>query len=242
MAKIPVNMNSTEFKLNNTFFEIQEFTYTPDDFDRDYCGMSGIGNKCLRALQYTSRLVSTKEITPRTQNIFNAGHVFEEMIVKNLEFIGIKISDSQKEIVGFAGHWKGHIDGVANNVPEAPKTGHLLEIKTHNDKSFKLLKKSGVIETKPVHYSQMTRYMKGLNLKRALYIAYNKNDSTYYAERVEYSPEIGDDLVHKEQEVLLSERLFPRIGNNKPSWYECKWCGHNEVCFENKLPKVLFNS
>jgi hypothetical protein len=47
----------------------------------------------------------------------------------------------------------------------------LLEIKTHAKKSFDELAKKGVKEAKWQHYVQMQVYLKGLNLKQALYFA-----------------------------------------------------------------------
>lgn len=239
MAQIPVNMNSTAFKVDQTFFEIGEFKYTPDDFERDYCGMSGIGNKCLRALQYSCfRASKPEQVDPRTQRIFDLGHIMEEYIVQCLKHAGLIITRQQAEIIGFAGHWKGHIDGVAENVPEAPKTEHLLEVKTHNDKSFQAVRKEGVEASKPEHYAQMTRYMGGLKLSRGLYVAYNKNDSSYYFERVRYDKSFGNELIRKESEVMLAEKLFPRIGSGKPTWHDCKWCSHKGVCFGKEIPDI----
>jgi hypothetical protein len=40
------------------------------------------------------------------------------------------------------------IDGVVLGVPESPHKPHLLEIKTHNEKSFNDLVKNGVAKSK----------------------------------------------------------------------------------------------
>ena len=238
MVQIPTNMNSTKYKINDKFFQIGEFTYTPDDFDRDYCGMSGIGTKCRRALQYGCYRATVKVVEPRIQRIFDMGHILEQYMAINLEHIGIKITDKQHEIIGFAGHWKGHIDGKAHNVPEAPKTPHLWEAKTHNNKNFQKVKKDGVFLAMPSHYAQSQRYMAGMGLTRTLYTAYNKDDSSYHFERIRFDKSYADDLIRKEQDVLLAEKLFPRIGNDSPMWHECKFCSHKDVCFGRKLPNV----
>ena len=44
-------------------------------------------------------------------------------------------------------------------IPEAPKTWHVLEFKTHNSKSFAKLEKEGVQKSNPMHYAQMQVYM-----------------------------------------------------------------------------------
>jgi CRISPR/Cas system-associated exonuclease Cas4 (RecB family) len=140
---------------------------------------------------------------------------------------GFKVFGQQTEIVATAGHWKGHIDGIASKGGKS----YLVEFKTHNDKSFKDLLKKQVKASKPTHYAQMTAYMGYLGLKQALYMAYNKNDSEYYIEIVKFDEEYFDDLRRKEQEIIASDALLPRIGNNSPAWFECKMCDAREVCF-----------
>ena len=57
---------------------------------RGYLGASRIGNPCSRALQY--ELTSCSGITnPQTLRIFEAGHLFESLIIKWLNFAGIQI-------------------------------------------------------------------------------------------------------------------------------------------------------
>jgi hypothetical protein len=114
-------------------------------------------------------------------------------------------------------------------------TEFLAEFKTHNDKSFKELRKLKVKESKPVHYSQMQTYMGYLGLIYALYVAYNKNDSEYYFEIVYFDEEHFSDLKRKEAEVLMSETLLPRIGNNNSTWFECKLCSAKDVCFGKEV-------
>ena len=46
------------------------------------------------------------------------------------------------------GHFRGHMDGAAIGLPEAPDTWHVLEFKTHNAKSFADLQKNGVAKIK----------------------------------------------------------------------------------------------
>lgn len=244
MPLLPINPNTTQSLIDKGFAE--------EGFGRGYMGMSGIGNPCLRALQLQFRMTKKSQIGHRLNRIFNTGHIAERFMIADLNRIGIEtfyrfdadtktpmtgaVGEKQEEIIGFAGHWKGHIDGRCLGVIEAPKTEHLLEMKTHNDKSFNAVKKDGVKRSKPMHYDQMTRYMSGTKLKRALYMAYNKNTSEYHFERVRYDPEHGAELKRKEQIVLMEENPFPRIGTGKPSWHECKFCGQKDICFSRIEP------
>jgi len=240
MVQIPSNKNTTKWKLNNTPFETPVNLYMPrDNFIRDYCGLSGIGHKCLRALQYSARRASKETAeSPKVNRIFDMGHILEAYMVLQLENIGIEVDMRQATVNGFGGHWKGHIDGRGLNIPEAPKAHHLLEFKTHNLKNFTALVKQNVELAFPVHYAQVMRYMHGLELDRGLYVAFCKDNCEYHCERIYYSERQAMDLVHKEQEILLSNKLFPRIGNGKPTWYDCKYCTHHSVCYRKEPPNI----
>ena len=69
-------------------------------------------------------------------------------------------------------------------------------------------------------------------------MVYNKNDSSYYTERIKYDASLAKELIGKAQDILFSEdpNDFPRIGTNKPSWYECRFCGYSDVCFGKVTP------
>ena len=197
---------------------------------RYYLGLSGIGEKCYRKLQHDHYWTYEEKITARIKRLFDFGHMMERTMINDLEKIGYVIEDDQAEIIATAGHWRGHIDGTAS----MDGVKFLLEMKTHNDDSFKELKKNKVKASKPGHYAQMQAYMGYKKLYKGLYLAYNKNNSEYYMEIIDFDPEYFSELQRKELEVLISPVLFPRIGTNTITWYECKRCSASKVCFGRK--------
>lgn len=201
---------------------------------RDYCGLSGIGDSCIRRLQLKHYWFSATAHTARTERIFQVGHNSEEHMIKHLESVGINVHSQQIEIIGTAGHWKGHVDGIAAYMSR----DNLVEFKTHNRKSFNDLLKKGVLLSKPGHYDQMQSYMGYLNLPYALYMAECKDDSTYYFELVEFNPDRYQELVQKEIDVITTDHLVPRIGNNKSTWFECQMCNYKKVCFGRVEPQI----
>ena len=195
---------------------------------RGHVGLSQIGHSCSRYLQFTHYWAFDVKYSERIKRLFNVGNMMEEVITKDLGKHGLNVDSEQLEITGFSGHFLGHIDGKIGD--------RLVEFKTHNDKSFKDLMKKKVKMSKPVHYSQMQSYMGYLELKESLYVAYNKNDSAYYFENVNFNEEHFNGLKEKEKTVILSEELLPRTGNNSSAWFECKWCDARDVCFNKKEP------
>jgi len=229
-------------KKENTTKNIIDSIDITNESPRTYLGMSGIGDNCERKLWMNFHWTKKKSFTQRTGRIFQMGHLSEKLMIDDLKRIGLEcfyrfnekvemtgeIGERQEVLSDIAGHFCGHIDGRVIGVFEAPETEHLLEMKTHNDKSFKLVKKNGVKRAKPAHYSQMQIYMHHTKLKRALYMAINKNDCEYYFERIEYNKSFAEDLTRKASQIIMSE--IPPEKKFSKTWFECKWCEHYDFC------------
>lgn len=95
-----------------------------------------------------------------TGQVAAAGDLAEARFVADLRAIGCTVYEvdengKQFAIEALGGHFGGHMDGAALGIPEAPKTWHVTEFKTHSAKSFAKLQKDGVQKAKPQHYAQM---------------------------------------------------------------------------------------
>jgi hypothetical protein len=228
MAKMPVDSRLRVEKAIEDGLIVQGL--------RPYLGISSIADPCARKLWYSFRLCSQEEITPRQTRLFQRGHNEEPIIQADLRRIGIIHHSEQLEVTHGNGHILGHIDDLLDNVPDAPKTQHLGEYKTHNDKSFKSLLKSGMKGSKPLHYGQMICYMEKLKLKRGLYIAVNKNDDSRYYERISEDPAKAQFYLSRGVDIISSEVPPPMMAKAGPNWFECKWCSHYEVCHYGQTP------
>lgn len=212
-----------------TLEKIESPTYQQEK--RSYLGMSQIGHECSRYLWYHFRWAYQAEFPARMIRLFNRGHREEPEVIKELEKIGITCHSMQAEFVAGWGHIKGHCDGMCDGVIEAPKTTHLLEIKTMSDKYFKEMVKKGCKAAKPIYYGQCQVGMHGYSLKRALFIAVNKNDDSWYIERIRYNKDEAKELIAKGEGIILSD--VPPIKVYKPTWYLCKFCDARFVCHYN---------
>ena len=221
---------SAILKTTKNAIENRDVPQTERDKYSNRLGMGSIGKKCSRQLQYSFHNCAIKPPIPaKLSRLFEFGTLAEDILVRMLEEVGIEVTDRQKGMEGFGGHVYGYIDGIAHGVIEAPKTPHLLEFKTHNDRNFKILSKKGVRGGFVEHYGQCQRYMHGLDLTRALYVGYNKNTSEIYVERIRYSKSFAEDLVRKETNIVISSDLDPRLGEGDK--YLCTFCNYREVCF-----------
>lgn len=209
--------------------------------NRHYNGLSGIGEKCVRKLQFQHYDCIDVSFSCRMIRLFGVGHRMEDVLIEELRrFLNMSVTDAQKQCIGFAGHWKGHIDGIGRFFGDnkfGVSEEFLTEFKTHKASSFADLKKNGVKKSKPMHYAQMTSYMGYLKLNLALYIAYNKDTSEIYLEWVHFDEDDFKENKRKEAETVMADSLLPRIGNNSPMWFECKLCSLSDVCFGKEKPR-----
>jgi hypothetical protein len=164
--------------------------------------------------------------------LFARGANEEYSVVRLLKDAGMEIEftgENQKR-VDFGCHVSGSLDGIiTSGVPEAPNKKHVLEIKTHNKKSFDDLEKKGVKEAKPAHYTQMQMYMFGTDIDRALYFAVCKDDDRIYTERVRLDKEYAKDEVSRARHIAVAQHPPYRLSDN-PSWFQCKFCPSKEIC------------
>lgn len=210
---------------------------------RVHLGASIIGKSCLRALWYDFRWCTIKKYPGQLHRLFETGHLAEHRFAENLRAIGVQIhtidakTGQQFRVSACDGHFGGSLDGIGQGFPEAPKTPHVVEMKTHSEKSFKDLQKKKVKESKPMHYAQMQVYMHLSGLTRAFYVAVNKNTDELYGERVEYDQPFAEAELNKAANVIASTVPLTKLSDD-PAWYECKFCDHYAVCHQNKLPPV----
>ena len=202
---------------------------------RDYLGISIIGTECARKLWYSVHHVNINSYSARQDRLFGRGHLEEPRIQKDLQSIGVRClvdPNNQPEVQCGFGHIKGHPDDILENIPDAPKTQHLGEYKTHNDRSFKDLLKNGLQKSKPEHYAQMIVYMYLLELKRGLYIAVNKNDDSRYYYRIKENIPYAKELIKRAEGILFMPEI--PIKKYKNTWYKCKMCNFIGICHYNQ--------
>ena len=197
-----------------------------------------IGTECDRALYYSLRWASQPEtIEGRKLSIFRTGDRWEEVLVDDLERIGVTVWGQQDRIRLAHGFIRGRCDGKAVGVPEAPKTEHLCEFKSSNDAGFKEITRKGCKDAKPLHYGQVQIGMHAFGLSRALYLVVNKNDDSRYAERIEYDAEYCLRQIARCERIIFNDQPPGRISENA-LFFGCRFCKHHGICHEGVWPRA----
>jgi len=217
------------------------------EHERTHLGASEIGEECQRKIWYNFHQCAAPVFEGRILRLFQRGHLEEATLIEDLRAIGVIVDEGKVDETtgsiqqyGFkdiGGHFAGSCDGKALRIPEAPKTWHLLEFKTANDKTWKKLNQSGVEVAQPKHFAQMQIYMYYLELKRALYLSVNKNSDHIYQERVKFNKKIAQGLIAKAKYIIESTTP-PEKMSEDPSFYKCKFCDFHEMCHYKKIPDV----
>jgi len=209
---------------------------------RPHMGASLIGHECGRHIWLTWRWAETQKFEGRMLRLFQSGHLAEPRLVEDLRRIGVEVHDknpdgSQWRVSAVGGHFGGSMDGCALGIPEAPKTWHVLEFKTSNQKSFDAMLKTGVQKAKPRHYAQMQVYMGLTGMERALYVMVNKNNDDIHSERVKFDRVEFARLMARAERLVKASEPPERISND-PSWWECKMCHFHAQCHGDQVPEV----
>lgn len=210
---------------------------------RRHLGASLIGRECERDLWYAFRWTTRHRHAGRLLRLFETGQREEARLVANLRRIGATVLEvdpdtgRQFRVEAHGGHFGGSLDGVALNLPEAPKTWHVLEFKTHNHKSFAELAAKGVRQAKPQHVAQMQVYMHLTGITRALYLAVNKDTDDLHVERLPADPQVAAGLLAKAGRIIFA--ALPPVGiSTDPCWYQCRCCDHAALCHEQAAAEV----
>lgn len=232
MAPLPKPTSSTVRAIYSAYEAANEY------FDSLGISVGEVGHECDRYLYYCLHWASRpEEIIGRKLSIFRTGDRWEEVLVSDLERIGVDVYDQQDRIRLLDGHVRGKIDGKAIGVPEAPKTEHLCEFKSSNEKGFKEIVKLRCKVAKPLHYAQCQIGMHYFGLSRCLYLVVNKNDDERYAERIEYDAAYCLRQLARCERIIASDEPPVRICENI-AMPPCLFCRHKAVCHEDAFPRV----
>jgi hypothetical protein len=228
MVLIPESTRTTAHRIYKLHEERREQA-------RDYLGASEVGEPCLRRLWMRWRWCEHDEIEGRILRLFDTGEREEERVLAELEALGYTVAERQFEVVFAHGHGKGHIDAGVLGLEEAPKTWHVVDVKTAKAKKFDEILKKGVDAVYPKYIAQVQIYMGLTGMERAALIFVCKDDDRLHMERFHFERGEFDRLMKKAQSIVESPEPPPRISDD-PAWFECRYCEMRELCHGTVAP------
>ena len=229
-------------KIPEPIYSLESLIYAAYEADeekpRPHMGASLLGHPCDRWLWLSFRHAVREQFSGRMRLLFKRGHDEEARVIHHLRRIGahVESTGAKQSRFNFGSHVEGSADGIVSNLPTAPKSKAILEIKTHSDKSFTELKKNGVIKSKPMHWVQCCIYGFGKGLDRALYFAVNKNTDEIYTEWLHLDKEVAEKAISRGKRLALQDRI-PEPLSADPTWYQCRFCPAHSFCHKAEPTK-----
>lgn len=209
---------------------------------RPYLGWSEIGHACERYLWLRWRWADKETFDGRMARLFDTGHREEARVLDELRAIGCTVHDKDEHgkqfgVSSVSGHFRGHMDAVVTGLPEAPKTPHLVDVKTINTKRFKEIQKKSMKNMYPKYWAQAHGYMGHARLDRAMFIFVCKDDDQIHVERFEFDKTVFDLYEARAKRLVIATEPPPRISADA-SDDECKYCTFKSICHAELAPQA----
>lgn len=212
---------------------------------RGYLGASGIGHPCERQVWYQYNGYPYEPMGIKGIYAVEDGHRSEELLASRLKLVpGVQLAtlDENGNQFGFSkfdGKFKGHIDGLIIGLLQAPKTAHIWEAKSVNEKKFgelqKLIEKFGeknaLKEWDYIFYIQSQIYMGEFDLDRHYLTACTPGGRDIISVRTEFDRNIYKATLSKAERIINAKNPPERAFHSK-TWKDCRWCKFAEECWK----------
>lgn len=233
---------------------------------RTYIGASIVASPCDRELFYIKERVQQAPNDAQSLRIFDFGNAIETLAVEWLRAAGFFIYDrspvtgEQFRVTLPTGETLGHADGIIATYPlhpdlftntqdrTTPRVA-ILEIKSHNARSFNAVVNLGVERAKFEHFAQMQCYINGTRhlatdfnsnekINTAIYVAVNKDTCEIHIEEVPADNSVFVQCLSRIRATNRASAPPPRI-KSSASLSPCKWCNYKIHCFkDNRTPAL----
>lgn len=210
--------------------------------DRNYIGMSELGDKCLRRVYYKATKVQLPPLTGERLRVFEMGHAFEAMVLDWMIAAGFDIKSrnrdgQQFEFVTAGGRIKGHIDGAIVGGPPIPMLVYpaLWENKALKAKFWNAIVKHGLEKAEPSYYGQFQQYMGYGQINMGLFTTINKDTAEIYHCIIQYNGKVAQRCSDNGVSVIKSIDMGmppPRISANS-DFFICKMCEYRDHCWSS---------
>ena len=225
------------------FNEMDKRIAEDNDRFRGHLGMSGIGDGDERKTWLNHRWCLPSPFKGRMLRLFDLGNHIEDQLVhfiKKTKVFDISAVDSnggQYRASYLGGHFAGSCDGFVKRVIDSdPDEVVLFEAKSCNDKRFRELVKLGDYQGWSQAYQwQLHCYMGCFNLKKAMAVVMNKNNSEIYSEIIDFNPSIWEQAQEKAKRIISSDK--PPSGLSSTDWrLKNETPQYRESYLGNRLP------
>lgn len=214
---------------------------------RGYLGASGVGQPCERQSWYQYNGYPYEPMKLIGILATTEGHRSEDImasLLRRLPGIELWTVDDKGEQFGFSdfdGKFQGHIDGVIQGILQAPKTPHLWEHKSVNEKKFEKLiglkdkhgEKSALKEWDEIYYVQAQVYMGKMDLDRHYLTVTMPGVRNFISCRTDFDKLAYENALKKAQRIITMKSAPERAYPSK-TYFQCKFCKFADICWKER--------
>ena len=206
--------------------------------DSSGISMSDAVNPCDRALWLQLHwAAAARPFDGPGASRLKTGLDWERRLIDDLAEIGCQFDHHQERVLLANGFLRGRIDATATGLVEAPKTEHVVEVKSLKAEKFRAVVKHGVAKAQPSHWAQCQLYMHALGLTRAAYWCVNKDTDERHLERVEYDALFCLTTVARIERIAALDEPPGRLRDDPEAW-ECAFCPSRSLCHSAAFARV----
>ncbi len=213
---------------------------------RQYLGLSGAG-KCPRQQAYEFKWAGQRTISARGLKAIADGYATELIASKRLQGAAGMILHAKDPETGeqwaashFGGHVRGHLDGVIEQHPVAPKTAHIWEHKAVNEKSLarfrKLKDEKGEKEALKAwnyeYWAQAMTYCLSFNIERHYIVVSSPGARGWEGARTNLDRDQAEFLLDRLHSIVTDIDHLPDRISDSPYAYACRFCPFKTICHD----------
>jgi len=231
MVKIPDRDDMTIVAVNEAL-EAEQRPYVSKNI-----GFGEIGHECRRYLWYKIHATEPEVFNADTLRIFRNGHEDEAAMAADLRKVkGVTLhthdpnrGGKQYKLDVLDGRFTGRLDGAILGLLQSPKSWHVWEHKSCNDKKFNLLLKTKSLKEWDIkYYAQAQSCMYHAGLDRHYLTVSTPGLRRVTSVRTELDKEYAESLVNKAGRIITAKEPPEKIGGS--DWYQCKYCRFYGEC------------
>lgn len=208
-------------------------------------GFGAIGHPCRLKLFNDINATEGEIFSEKTLRIFRNGHKDEDLMASDLRMVdGIELhthdpnrEGKQYKLDALGGRLTGRLDGAVRGLKQAPKTWHIWEHKSVNDKKFDLLEnlkikhgeKSALKEWDIIYYGQGQLNMRLAELTRHYMTVSTPGLRRVTSCRTDIDKGYADALIRKADDIF-NAKMPPERLSDDPNNFTCRFCRWKEKC------------
>ena len=207
---------------------------------------SDLGHKCWRRIWYKFRHVS-----PETPDISSVKRSVESKVSRDLVIGRIKTVCNVQDEGGtdrfvfndLAGHVTCQIHGIVKGLIQAPKTWHVLSVRSSvkwkglNKAVRNYGEKQALQEWSDEHYAEAVLSMAASGLTRHYTVISDQGARNWASVRTDANPKFAGYLRAKADKIIFADEAPPKIGDENHFMCRVGFCPMAEVCQHGQLPE-----